>query len=206
MKNTKKIVALVLAIVLVCAASVMGTLAYLNSTTVIATNTFTVGDVKITLDEAKVNEYGVAIGTDRVTGNTYKLIPGHTYTKDPTIHVQKGSEECYVFVKVENGLADIEAGTTIAQQMEKNDWTKLTGVDGVENVYYYQRTVDARSDAIDLPVFGEFTINSALDAEDLSNYGGANITVTGYAIQADGFENVNAAAAAVPGLKTSTNS
>ncbi|MBQ2690781.1 MAG: hypothetical protein IJF53_01345 [Clostridia bacterium] len=87
MKNTKKALLMTLCAVMLVAASVMGTMAYLTSTTGVVTNTFTVGKVGITLDEAKVTEYGVKDGDTRVMANTYKLVPGHTYVKDPTVHV-----------------------------------------------------------------------------------------------------------------------
>ena len=104
--KAKKVLALVLCAALLVAGSVAATLAYLTSKTEVVTNTFTVGSLSITLDEAKVTEYGVAVpGENRVMANAYKLIPGHNYLKDPTVHVAKGSEECYVFVKVENGIA-----------------------------------------------------------------------------------------------------
>ena len=56
MKKSKAILMALCAVLLV-AASVMGTLAYLTSTDTV-TNTFTVGNVQIKLDEAKVNEEG----------------------------------------------------------------------------------------------------------------------------------------------------
>ena len=174
------------AVVLV-AGTIAGTVAYLTSTSGTLKNTFTVGNVSITMDEAKVNVYGEQIGTDRVSGraddvvaNTYKLIPGHNYTKDPTITVTGGSESCYLFVKVENGISAIEAGTTIADQMEDNGWTALAGQTGV---YYMEYDSDPNDKKI--PVFAEFTI---ADNAVVSNYLNATINVTAYAVQADGFD------------------
>ena len=96
----KRTVALVLAIVLVFAVAVGGTVAYLTSTANVK-NTFTVGSVNIKLDEAKVTPDGKAVTpAERVTANDYKLMPGHEYTKDPTVTVLKGSEESYVRMKV----------------------------------------------------------------------------------------------------------
>ena len=67
---------------LLVAAGVFGTLAYLTGTDTV-NNTFTVGNVKITLDEAKVTTDGTPVeGADRVKANEYHLLPGHTYTKD----------------------------------------------------------------------------------------------------------------------------
>lgn len=178
----KKKLMTVLALVLVIAMSVAGTYAYLTSQAEVK-NTFTVGKVAITLDEAKVDQWGVAIaGVDRVNGNTYKLMPGHEYTKDPTVHFQAKSEASYLFVKVENGISAIEAAgnNTIAKQIEDNGWTAL---DGVTNVYYKQVDANTTENAIDYPVFGSFKI---ADNASTTGYGNANITVTAYAIQADG--------------------
>ena len=95
MKTKSKALLLTLCAVLLVAASVLGTMAYLTSTDTV-TNTFTVGKVEIKLDETDVtNPTG-----PRVTANSYKLMPGTTYTKDPTVTVKAGSEESYVRMKV----------------------------------------------------------------------------------------------------------
>lgn len=99
MKKTSKALLLTLCAVLLVAASVMGTMAYLTDTDKVE-NTFTVGKVAIKLDEAQVNEAGEVVGADRVKENSYHLLPGHTYTKDPTVTVLQGSEESYVRLKV----------------------------------------------------------------------------------------------------------
>ena len=187
MKKTKKIVALVLAAVMLVCTTVAATVAYLTSTTGPVNNTFTVGSVTITLDEAKVTEYGELDGNTRVTENTYKLIPGHNYVKDPTVHVAEGSEECWLFVKVENGIADIEADTKIAAQMTANGWSLVAGE---TNVFAYADKVDAREEAVDKVVFEEFTL---LDDADVEDFESAEITIIAYAVQADGFATAAAA-------------
>lgn len=100
MKTKSKALLLTLCAVLLIAASVLGTMAYLTSTDTV-TNTFTVGKVEIKLDEAKVNADGIPEeGAARVQANSYKLMPGTTYTKDPTVTVLNGSEASYVRMKV----------------------------------------------------------------------------------------------------------
>lgn len=95
MKTKSKALLLTLCAVLLVAASVLGTMAYLTSTDTV-TNTFTVGKVEIKLDETDVtNQTG-----PRVQANSYKLMPGTTYTKDPTVTVKAGSEASYVRMKV----------------------------------------------------------------------------------------------------------
>lgn len=100
MKKTSKALLLTICAVLLVAASVMGTMAYLTSADEVK-NTFTVGKVAIKLDEAKVDANGKAVEPAvRVQANEYKLLPGHTYTKDPTVTVLKDSVESYVRLKV----------------------------------------------------------------------------------------------------------
>ena len=101
----KKSILVVLSVLALVAASVFGTLAYLTDTDQ-ATNTFTVGQVGLKLDEKDVDDS--TPDKDRDTANKYHLLPGHTYVKDPTVHVDADSEDCYLFVTVANGIADIE--------------------------------------------------------------------------------------------------
>ena len=193
MKKAKKTLILVLCAVLLVAASVAGTLAYLTSSATV-TNTFTVGQVVITLDETDVDEYGVKDGDTRVTANTYKLIPGHTYVKDPVIHVDQESENCFLFVKVDNPIAALEDAATIADQLAANGWIP---VDGSTNVYYYKEVCGA---GYNIPTFTQFKIRG--DVEDLSAYKGLAIEVTAYAVQHDGFADANAAWTATYGAPT----
>lgn len=183
----KKVLAMACALALTAAIAVGGTLAYLTSQETV-TNTFTVGKVAITLDEAVVDVNGdyVTNINNRSDKNAYKLMPGHAYIKDPTIHVDPASEDSYLFVKVENGIADIEAddNTTIAAQMADEGWYT---VDGVDNVYYYgdangKKIVHAKEDKV---VFSTFTIDN--DA-DTTGYETAKIVINAYAVQADGFD------------------
>ena len=91
MKSKKKVFMTVLCAAALVVASVLGTMAFLTSKDKV-NNTFTVGNVAITLDEAKVTDAGNPVeGADRVKANIYKLIPGHEYTKDPTVHVTANS-------------------------------------------------------------------------------------------------------------------
>lgn len=135
MKTKSKALLLTLCAVLLVAASVMGTMAYLTSTDKVE-NTFTVGNVKITLDEAKVNTDGTpAAPAERVKANEYKLLPGHTYTKDPTVTVIKGSESSYIRMKVTfNNAAQIIAMCTDPDFADE--------ITGVENAFPLIRMVN----------------------------------------------------------------
>lgn len=184
MKTRNKALLLTLCAVLLVAASVLGTMAYLTSQDTV-TNTFTVGNVKITLDETDVDINGVKDGETRVQANSYKLMPGHSYIKDPTIHVDTNSEDCWLFVKVENGIAAIEDSTnTIAAQMAAKGWTLVTGTN---NIYCRATTNKAGDNVV---VFENFKIDGA---KAVTGYETAKIIVTAYAVQADGFTTAEAA-------------
>ena len=183
MKNAKKILSLLLCAVLLVGATIAGTVAYLTSQDEV-TNTFTVGKVVITLDETDVDVNGVKDGDTRVEANTYKLIPGHTYTKDPTITVDSGSENCYIFVKIANGLgADAD--------ITRNEGWDMVSENGNTWVWVYGTFDDpvAVSAGTKVVPFNQFTFAEKADPTDHEN---STITVTAYAIQADSLENEKA--------------
>ena len=186
MKLSRKFLLTLTCAVLLVVGTALGTLAYFTDSDV-ATNTFTVGKVDITLDEAAVNADGTPIAdAARVTKNEYHLIPGGTYTKDPTIHVSADSANCWVYVKVDNGLSKIEAAdNTVAAQMKAKGWTLI---DEEKNIYAYPTMVAKDAADKDVRVFDSFTIDgNAVSNAILKTYEDAEISVIAYAIQADGF-------------------
>jgi len=200
MKKPVMILAIILSAVLLVVASVMGTLAFLASSTAVS-NTFTVGDVGIQMFETKTDKNGVAIeeGTKTSDGNSYELIPGKKYLKDPTIYVKENSAPSYLFVKVKNGISNIESGTTMKQQMVTNGWqlVKANDITG-EELYLYVGTgaqIDIVTGAVayktvgshaaeSYNIFGEFEV--AINAS-VADYAGAKVTLTAFAIQTEGF-------------------
>ena len=97
----KSILMAAIAVMLVAVLVVGGTLAYFTDTKS-ATNTFTVGDVKIKLDESNVKDPN----GDRVTSNEYTgVFPGIQYKKDPVV-TNTGKNGAYVraVVTIENGM------------------------------------------------------------------------------------------------------
>lgn len=153
-KLTKALLLTACALVLVC-ATIMGTVAYLTSTAEV-TNTFTYGNVAITMSETPITD---------------KLVPGKTYTKDTTIHVGDGSEDCYLFAKV-------ESVDTITYNFVANNWVQI----GDTGVYYYKAIAKA-GDSV--KVLENFIYS--VDAEKPNGEETANETIFGYAVQAAGF-------------------
>lgn len=188
MKTKSKALLLALCAVLLVAASVLGTMAYLTSQDEV-TNAFTVGSVSIALDEAKVNTDGTYV-TDkdnRTDKNDYHLLPGHSYIKDPTIHVTADSENCWLFVQITDEIAAIQDAKTIATQLTENGWTLVTGT---TNVYVHE---DIASEGDDVVVFESFKIKGDVENDALAAYAGKTIKVIAYAVQADGFSTADAA-------------
>lgn len=188
MKTKSKALLLTLCAVLLVTASVLGTMAYLTSTDEVV-NTFTVGSVAITLDETDVD--GSTPNAERDKANAYKLMPGHTYTKDPIVHVASTSEDCYLFVKVVNEIAAIEGEQTVAAQMVAKGWVAVDGADGVY-VYTQDSAPAVVAGGSNVTVFDNFTISGTVDNATLATYNNKTITVTAYAIQADGFADKTA--------------
>lgn len=192
MKTRKKVLLVMLSAVSLVTASVLGTVAYLTADAAVV-NTFTVGAVTITMDEKDVDNSSTG---ERDTANTYKLVPGNTYEKDPTIHVAQGSEDCYLFVKVENDITAIEGTKTVAAQMKEKGWKQ---VEGQNNIYVYavgNAAKTAVKAGTNVTVFDNFTIADTVDGSALEAYKPVtrngvttykSIKVTAYAVQVDGF-------------------
>lgn len=210
MKKFKALLVVACALLLV-AASVFGTMAYLTSQDTV-TNTFTVGKVAIKLDEAKANLEGTLVANaDRVKENTYKLLPGHTYNKDPMVTVLSGSESSYVKMTVTfskaNELDAIFAPdgadlTSIFNGYNAANWiAKGNTKDAAANTrtyeFWYKEAVGATTADVALDaLFDSITVPGEITGEQLETIKGMTITVNAYAIQADGFADANAAWAA----------
>lgn len=139
-----KTLALVMAAVLLVIATVFATMAYLTSSSAVS-NVFTVGSVKIQMFETKVNNKGEAqeFGVKTADTNSYHLLPGKSYLKDPTVYVDKTCEPSYLFVRVRNDLKSIEEKNdpnhlTIVEQLKKNGWHEIErATSNVDAVFVY---------------------------------------------------------------------
>jgi len=229
MKSKTKALLMVLCALMLVVASVLGTIAYLTDTETV-TNTFTVGNVQIKLDEAKVKENGEVeseSGSEERTteGNAYHLLPGHTYVKDPTVTVLGGSEESYVRMMVTvNFSEELDAifapnGANLINIFygyDETEWSLYDVTEDAENnvrtyEFRYKDTVaKAATDTALDPLFDKIIVPQFVDNEDLASlveYGTDKdgntvivdqftISITAHAIQADGFEDDDAAWAA----------
>lgn len=163
--NVKKTVILVVAFILVVVCAVGGTLAWLQDETKAVTNTFTTAEVDIELEET--------------TGDEYKMTPGATIKKDPTVTVFAGSEDSYVFVKIEESS---NLDSFISYEVA-DGWTL---VDDTENVYY--RTYTSKATDVDYAVLknDQVTVKNTVTSEQMNNLTEATyptLTFTAYAVQ-----------------------
>lgn len=177
MKTKSKALLLTLCAVLLIAASVLGTMAYLTSSAEVK-NTFTIGKVEIKLDEAKVTADGIPVeGAARVTANSYKLMPGTTYTKDPTVTVKAGSEESYVRMKVTfNNAAALMEMLPSADNLEDYTPEEIALIKKIAPILFLTNYTAA--DTGWLPEYTMFGMEKTLADPNYFVYDAANDTVT----------------------------
>ena len=166
----KQTIALVLAVALVIGCSLGGTMAWLTSKTNEVKNVFTTSDIKITLQEHKYDAATDKLTEEETTTGVtnYKMIPGWTIPKDPWLTVEKGSEDCWVFIKVEEQGGEVTVDGTaysfndfIAYEIDEHNWTQLTDEKdaSVPGVYYCYAN-DVKNDRnIKILGEGEYTFN-----------------------------------------------
>lgn len=182
----KKAIVAVVALVLVLCCAMGGTLAWLVAKTDPVVNTFTYGDINIDLSESDDLDL--------------KMIPGNSIKKDPVVTVKKGSEACWLFVKVEKS-SNFDTFMTCSVNTAENEWKELSSAaSGNYKVYY--REVAATTVDTDFAVLANNSVSvketvtkdnlNALDANSANNY--PTLTFTAYAVQRD--TNITTAAQA----------
>lgn len=173
----KKTLITILATVLVCCCAVGGTLAWLMDSTKTVTNTFTVGDVSIKLTET-IDDVVTDVSETPATAE-FKMIPGNTIKKDPKVTVLKGSEACYVFVKI------TETDTKNLIDWEIADgWTAVDAVN--EPGVYYRTEADLSKSASDGTAYSvlkndQVTVSSTNLVKDETEK--PTLVITAYAVQ-----------------------
>lgn len=188
MKKAKKVLLILLCALLLVCASVAGTVAYLTDTKSV-TNTFTTGNVAITLQE---NEMDVETGKVKKAEGAdkpalvdeikdIKIIPGREIEKQPVITVGSGSENCWLFVKVEGTNNILAAGAFVPAA----GWSAVA-----DNAGWYQCSTEKKAGDV-TQVFEHFKVNN-LDNQAVTALEDATITVTAYGIQAEGVNQADA--------------
>ena len=166
---------------LIVCATVAGTLAWLTDTTDPVVNTFTVGDINITLTESKNLDL--------------KMVPGQPIEKDPKVTVKAGSEACWLFVKVDKSV-NFDGFMTFEMA---DGWIALSGYAGV-----YYRNVDATNadtgfdvlkdkKVMVLETVTKTKLEGVKKADGTPNENAPTLTFTAYAVQKDGINDADTA-------------
>ena len=164
-KKAKKMTALILAVVIAVGCAVGGVVAFLTSKTEKKQNTFTIGNIDISISESENLDL--------------QLVPNTTITKDPKITVKAKSVDSYLFVEIEES-ANLD---TFVSYEIASGWLPLG--DAYPNVYY--RTVSSPSTDMTFSVLknDQVTIidvdKATMDGLNADNL--PTLSFIGYAIQ-----------------------
>ena len=178
----KKKLMTVLALVLVIAMSVAGTVAYLTHITDPITNTFTVGNIDIGLAE---------------TTTDFKMVPGCDIAKDPKVTVVANSEACWLFVRIDESTnLDDFISYTVA-----SDWTQGDGTNIPANVWCRSVTASTTDQTFSVLTGDKVTVKNTVTKtmmDALTDNPRPTLTFTACAVQADGLNTAEAAYAQAP--------
>lgn len=168
----KKMVTICLVVALVLTAVAGGTLAYFTDTAD-ANNTFTVGNVDITLTEPNWEGTG--------SNDAPEVYPGEPLAKDPTV-TNAGANPCFVRIKVEGLDCLGNAGMITYRTDYVTDKLGDNWVKGTDGYFYYSKVLEAgaTTDAL----FDQIVIPTGLTNGDAETE--FDVDVTAEAVQAQG--------------------
>lgn len=188
-----KLVVAMLAVTLLIGCAIGGTVAWLTDKTTAVVNTFTYGDINITLTENKP------------ANQQAKIIPGVDIEKDPKVTVKANSEDCWLFVKVEESGKFVENKVTYSIA---TGWTQGDSTNIPSDVYYRSVTASNADQPFGVLSGDKIIVSEELTKAEINDLNGAaktpTLTFTAYAVQKDGINTAADAWDKVP-APTSTN-
>lgn len=180
-RNTLKPMLIAMAVVLLLGCVTGGTLAWLTSATDPVTNTFTTADVSITLTETFNTDSNNDNKNDKWVA---QMIPGYSYTKDPVVTVEGGSEDCWLFVKFEENNNASTYLTYTSNLSTDNGWTQGDGTKIPSNVWYRSVTKSNGDQSWHLLSGDTVTVNAESVTKDtMTAAANAQLVYTAYAAQ-----------------------
>lgn len=195
-----QVITIAVSLMLVAAIAIGGTVAWLVDKTESVTNTFTFGDINITLKETNVEDGEPELdASEEAKAQTYaNLVPGATVPKDPKVTVDNDSVDCWLFVKVTPGNNTFTpSGSNTAINIL--EWTMATGWDEVADGVY-GRKVLTTDNTKEFSVFenDQVIVSSKVTKDLIDTYNNATnpatkptITITAYAIQSEYLTDTN---------------
>lgn len=180
----KKLITAIIALSLALCCLIGVTMAWLMDTTPTVENTFTTGDVEITLKESPLNADGTYGTPAEGTQNAYQMIPGTEYKKDPTVAVDANSETCYLFVKFEE-IGNASTYLTYTSTLTSaNGWTQGDGTNIPSNVWYREVEKGASERSWALLAGDKITVNAtSVTKDNMNTAANAALKYTAYAVQ-----------------------
>lgn len=180
----KRTVVLALTLVLLIGTAIGGTLAWLTDKTTPVTNTFTTAGIEVTLTETFNTDTD---GDNKNDKWQAQMIPGYSYTKDPTVTVKANSVDCYLFVKFE--VTGTATALEYISNLNGNGWTQGEGdgegKNGVPTNVWYRKVSSSTSDqSWELLKDNQVKISESLTKNDMPSAENApKLVYTAYASQ-----------------------
>lgn len=153
----------ILAVIAILAVASFATLAYLTDSADAVTNTFTVGDIDIDLEEEFDDDP--------------KIYPGAEIGKEPVVTVLKNSEPTYLYIFIDNKIGDIAE-----LDIDGDKWIPV-GTSG-KVFRYFEVVPNNKLNDQEFTMFTKVTFDETLTKEDLEAIGTPEIVVAAYAHQA----------------------
>ena len=139
--NKKKSIILIFSCILLLTVIVSGTIAWLKSESNSLVSKFSYGNIKIFITEEDVNDENV---------KNFEIIPGAKIKKNTTVTVEENSEDCWLFIEIEQS----DNFNNFMNYSIEDGWKKL---EEYENIYY--REVDKKNEKQIYTVFKDDIIN-----------------------------------------------
>lgn len=181
--NKTKSIILTSAVVIVLVGIVGTTIAWLASNANLLTNTFTYGDIKISLIESDTSD-----GDEDENTNSYDMTPGNEINKDTVVKVDAGSEDCWLFIKL---IKENDFDKYMTYSVEST-WTNLNGY---QDVYYIKVNKSDKEQTFNVMKDNIIKVKEELTHADLINITESNypkLEIKAYAVQRnENMENIN---------------
>lgn len=183
MRSGSKSVLLIIAVILLTCGMIGGTMAWMYVKTEPVSNTFTYGDIDLSLEETDTQ----IDGDNNRNTNTYVFTEtegdedgDNAIAKDPTVVIGGGSENCWIFVKIEESANFSDFFTYEVA----DGWTTLPE----SGVYFREAAASSEAQSFYVlecnAVYAKGALSqSALDALDEDSY--PTLDFRAYAIQKD---------------------
>lgn len=183
--SRSKFLILALACSLIIGGLSGGTVAWLMGKSAPVTNTFTYGDISLSIVET---DTGLDEDNNPDT-NTYKMMPSAVIEKDPQVIFHAGSEDSWLFVEIKKS----ENFDSFLSYAVAQGWNAL---DGVENVYWRSVQSDTADQSFPVLEGNQVQVKADVTAYMLNSLTDAtlpSLTFTAYAVQEVGVADAAAA-------------